>query len=818
MGYAGGKLNGYLHYQYVSETEALLEKLHETKGTLPSEIKSLILFGLGTGYQLQALLETHCIDKLFICEPNRDFFYASLFAIDWQAIFDDVDSNEKRLYINIGDDGSNLSRDLTQQFYAIGPYNIADTYFYQSYYNPTLSHAIANMREHLQLMISMGEYFDHARFGISHTKEMIERGAPILVNKKNRAMNKNIAEVPVFIIGNGPSLDASIDALKEWKDTAIVISCGTALMPLERAGITPDFHAEIEQNRSTFDWCSRVGAFNYLKNITLISCNGIHPDTSDLFKNCLIAFKDGESSTVSTLEVLGRENYSELEFAFPTVANLVTNLVCELGFAQIYLFGIDLGFVDDSYHHSKDSGYYDEDGNELYDYREANNTAIKTVGNFRKHVFTKYEFKISRSILEQVFARYPTSVCYNTSDGARIKGASPLDPELILTTSTPQDKQHSIHFIHTVAFKPADNFSNFATRYAQRFQLDSFKEEAEKLLDIIENSEPTKASASELIHTQRKFIFDSYSRGKSLLFYLFHGSINYSNAFLSKVLASDEAETLMPEALSFWQKWAKILIDDYLEAPEAFDLTSSFRHLRVDSYCKKYALKRHCEFFVPDAINHFESAYKDYFTNNSLNTNIATKELVFFNHNWNESQIKTGLTMIEESRCHILFIGTCNWLHLQNWKSLLNEKRENTSYYYYPSTHDDTLKNENLILSGDMPFFTPVYHARQMSLMRKHIDRECLFIQKLRFITPPSSQALEELKNHLACVTKVTIFIDFGNYLAIPLHPKIYKEIAVDLKGDRGIIRHRHITLDDLYFLIDESAYIKQKQWLAAHQ
>ena len=815
MGYTGGKLNDYLHYQYVEETEGLLDKLHETKSHLPEEIKSLILFGLGFGYQLEALLASHSVNKLFICEPDRDFFYASLFAIDWQAIFDQTEAIEGRLYVNIGDDGSNLSNDLTHQFYAVGPYNLVDTYFYQSYFNPTLSHAIANMREHLQLLISMGEYFDHARFGISHTKEMILRGSPILTKKALRPVPVDIADVPVFIVGNGPSLDASIEAIKEWRDSSIVISCGTALMPLEKAGITPDYHAEIEQNRSTFDWCSRVGAFDYLKKITLISCNGIHPDTSDLFGKTLIAFKDGESSTVSSLEVLGRENYTELKFAYPTVANLVNNLFCELGFTQLYLFGIDLGFADDTYHHSKDSGYYDEDGNEIYDYREANNTAIKTRGNFRPFVFTKYEFKMSRTILEQVYSKYPGATCYNTSDGAFINGTSPLAPDLILTTSTPQAREASLTFIDTVAFRPVSNTAQFTETYTERYQTDSFRNEAEKLRSLIDSTEATATAVERLVDAQRKLIFDSYSNGKSLLFYLLHGTVNYTNAFLIKVIASDEAETLLPAALESWKKWSEILIDDYLEAPDAYDLISSFRHLRIVSYCNKYTLNRLCEFYIPTSDGMFEKIYNGTFENKNCVEETAQKELVMFNKSWDDVSFARAIAICTDSNSDLLFTGTCNWSDIDRWRSALKDKFPDASFYYYPSEHDDSIDDENRLFKGEIPFFAPLFHARQMPLMRKGIAHACLFVEKLRFVAEPDEIAIKSMEKQIAQLSGSDLFLDFGNYLAIPLNPGDYHKIAVDIKGDRGVIRNRTIQLEDIFYMIDETVYLRQKKWLA---
>ncbi len=442
----------------------------------PQEIKSLILFGIGP--QLETLFDNNEVEKLFICEPNRDLFNASLYLIDWAGILRRIDETGGRLYINVGDDGSNLFKDLLNQFYAVGPYILANTYFYQTYNNVTMEHTISQLREQLQVVIAMGENFDHARYGIAHTKETICRKYPLLISKPANKLSLADKDVPIFIVGNGPSLDSAIDNIKLLKERAIVVSCGTALMPLYKNGIVPDFHAEIEQNRSTFDWSCRIDDFDYLKKVDLLSCNGIHPDTCELFRNTYIAFKEGESSTVSSLNLLGQKNYEELQFAYPTVSNFAINLFTLLGFQQLYLFGIDLGFVQQDKHHSKQSGYYDKQGNEKYSYKERHNTNIVVPGNFRQTVFTKYEFKVSKAIIERTLAKKQID-CFNTSDGALILGTKPLKVDDILLVSTVTDKVKALEKIKTQAFQSLPEGYNFLTKYDEFYLQPTLEAESE---------------------------------------------------------------------------------------------------------------------------------------------------------------------------------------------------------------------------------------------------------------------------------------------------------------------------------------------------
>jgi hypothetical protein len=555
LGYRGTKLAHYIHYQFVKETEELLKQAEEEVGALPDKVPSIIMFGLGVGYQLEKLLDEHTVEKLFICEPNPDFFYASLFAIDWQAIFETVEKSETRIYLNIGDDGTNLFRDLLSQFYAIGPYILNSTYFYQSYYNASLNSAISQLREQLQVVISMGEYFDHAYYGIAHTKEGMKRKIPVLASNPASKLSYDDKEVPIFIVGNGPSLDSSIEAIKEWQGQAIIVSCGTALQALHRHGITPDFHAEIEQNRSTFDWAVLIGDLDYLKNITLISCNGIHPDTCDLYKDVMIAFKEGESSTVSALNVLGPKNFTTLLNAFPTVSNFAIDLFSTIGFTSIYLIGVDLGFVDVKHHHSKSSGYYQEDGKETYDFTKSANTSLIVPGNFRPRVNTKHEFKVSRQVIEQVTNGKPKGQeFYNCSDGAKISGTLPIRPDELLIVVTEQQKTQIIEKLKTLIFS-TKGLSNYVEKFEEHYSHDLLIEEIGAFETLLEKEVTSKNDVEKIINKQKEMLFTSYKNGKSLLFYYLYGTVNYANAVLVKLsqnIHSEEKNNTLKKCLEYW--------------------------------------------------------------------------------------------------------------------------------------------------------------------------------------------------------------------------------------------------------------------------
>lgn len=801
LGYNGTKLRHYLHYKFVMESEKLLESISESQGALPQTIKSMIMFGLGSGYQLEALLENHDVEMLFLCEPNRDFFYASLFAVDWAKILKRFDEQGYRIYINIGDDGANLFHDLLSQFYSIGPYNLAHTYFYQAYYNAELSFAVAQLREQLQVVISMGEYFDHAYYGINHTLEGIDRKYPHLVNEPSKQLSYDNKECPVFIVGNGPSLDYSIDTIKENRDEVILVSCGTALQVLHRHNIVPDFHAEIEQNRSTFDWAVRLGDLDYLKKITLIACNGIHPDTCELYRDVMVCFKYGESSTESNLQALERDKYAELKFAFPTVCNFTLNLFTTLDFNQIYLFGVDLGFVDTKHHHSKQSGYYDENGKPLYDYAEKNNTGLVVQGNFRKTVSTKHEFKVSRIFIEDLLRTY-SGDCYNTSDGARIAGSQPLAIDNVLVLSSPDMQKSAVDAIKSKAFVAIDK-PEYKHHFSERYQQAEIEQELASISEKINSVLDGNNDIMWLIESLKRSIFESYANKKSLLFYYLYGSINFANAFLVKVVASDSSEDIRQKALSIllrrFEQFATKICADF----HSFDMTSSFGGLREREYLRSLAV-----FPVVTLIRNYSG---------------LSETFAFIFRHWREvsmeeiSVLHTNEILVFSDNVEVFDEISIPLEDIRGvWALIsddLNWSPESCDGLSYSMTIPlpDFDKDEKEILNGCLPVLNRNMYEVLVKKCYLLMDNAVWFIPKFNFVAGEREHALVWLQQLVDRLPKWDRFISFPGYLAIPRDT--YNPVLVDKLGNRGDWIQEQLMAEHLLAdTITKSEFSKFKQ------
>lgn len=572
------KFRNYLHFSKIAELQPLIEKILTQQSKLPEQVETLIAFGIGLGKHIELLVQQRQIKNLFLCEPNLDFFAASLWVTDWASIIEQADTNGSRIYLNLGGDGSHYFYDLMSQFYQVGAYSIADTYMLSSYYNVGMQKAIADLRAELKVVLAMGEYYDHARYGIAHTYHSLHSGQHFLKNANQDYQQHPALDLPVFIVGNGPSLDHCFEYLKEYRDQVVLISCGTALKALHKNGICPDFHAEIEQNRATFDWVSQINDLDYLSRINLLSVNGIHPDTCALFKATYLCFKDGEASTYVFHNGMKKNGYqvASLAYAYPTVTNMVMNYGIKVGWKCFYLFGVDLGFVDINRHHSQHSSYFKTDGSQAYNYQAHHGGGVPAAGNFRPQLYTKPEFDVSRKLLEQAISKAGRKIeVYNCSDGVKIKGTIPLLPEnILLDVATAQQKDSKLQLLLQDAFYP--ELPQLADKIYQQFSPDLYRASIEELLALLAQDATDIQSARALIAEQWSFMRSRAVIDQDVTFCLFHGSANFIAAVLTKIAANitEENELALQtfnQVLEIWRRYLERGMELYLTEPLALD-------------------------------------------------------------------------------------------------------------------------------------------------------------------------------------------------------------------------------------------------------
>ncbi|MDY6274764.1 MAG: 6-hydroxymethylpterin diphosphokinase MptE-like protein [Succinivibrionaceae bacterium] len=394
-----------------------------------SEIPMCYMFGIGLGYQLGYLYEKIRVRNLYILEPNPDLLYASFYTFDWYTLLPYLSENGDHIYFYTGDfDQDRMMRDQIA-FYSDFP-GFVRTYLpvLATYESKPILETYRRFVNDVGMLQDQSGFFDDYIFGLSGALASVERKVPFLRNLTERS---KLRDLPCVVVGNGPSLDASVDFLRQVKDRAVIIACGTAVTALEGYGIKPHIYVAVERLKNVAESLDNLKDPHFLDDVLLIGTEVLHPDTVAHFRHRVLMLKQNEMflPLLMTSRTMKRGTLMEAAYINPLVSNMGTSAAVNLGFHDIYLVGIDCGARDESRTHSSKSYYYDDKGQMKKEYSDniLNRFSESVPGNFGGEVRSNYLFKSSVSYMGALFSENRESIrVFNLSDGARIPGTEPL--------------------------------------------------------------------------------------------------------------------------------------------------------------------------------------------------------------------------------------------------------------------------------------------------------------------------------------------------------------------------------------------------------
>ncbi len=386
-------------------------------------IPSMIIIGAGLGYHIEKLYNEHHIDELFIFEPDSDVFYACLHTINLYPILKKSTEEGRSLTLQIGNSSDSFISTIQLKLEEKGLFSSSRIYIYKHYDSAEANDTTVKIQNTLHRIYFGWGFFEDELIGISHTLNNVKNKGRILIKNEVGKLPNHNQILPALIIGNGPSLDQEIEFIKNNQNKFILFSCGSALKPLYKAGIVPDFHVEIERTKSVYDWIMDINDLEYTKKIRLLGINTLYPDTAPLFKEFIWGFKSQDSGKILFDQTYQQASFAHFLYCHPTVVNGSLSTALSLGLKEIYLIGTDMGFKDASYHHSKNSSYLEK---ESPFYQQKMKYDMVCAGNFSEKVYTNQDFDYSRHVLEIQLQAHPEVQCFNCSDGAKIQLTTPM--------------------------------------------------------------------------------------------------------------------------------------------------------------------------------------------------------------------------------------------------------------------------------------------------------------------------------------------------------------------------------------------------------
>ncbi|NTV09680.1 MAG: DUF115 domain-containing protein [Zoogloea sp.] len=483
-----------------------------------------IVFGSGYGWHLQRLVDDYEIRNLVLVDTDIARLNMSLYFVDYPALYERFTRAGRMFLVIFHDEIKVLARELVGRIQAYcPPYFLQGAgLFFEDYDSDNMKELWSALQSDFWMLYRGWGFLDDEILGFKHAVENLTDDWPVFSHKPDIPQ-----DAVAFIVGAGPSLDTLLPVLREYGDRAVVISCGTAISALATAGVKPDFHLEIERTQVTYRILCTPHIKEWLKDIPLMASIIMAPDVYTLTPRPLMFLK--ELDLGSSLADFGNE-LPKIR-TNPTCTNGGVDLALKMGFKEIYLVGVDLGFRDTSHHHSKASIYYaageksDAVDAVVEETHQAHAEGIPVPGNFCDEVFSTNQFIYSRDAMQTSISEHPDAKVFNLNDGALIAGASPLSPEEMDISASAEIKRTTVEQIFS-AFTPSgsDCLKNLDLLIEQ---LDAV---AEDLRRIFSRPVMDRLTATDALAEMHEYFFANEQRSAQI-FPLVRGSFLHLGRF-----------------------------------------------------------------------------------------------------------------------------------------------------------------------------------------------------------------------------------------------------------------------------------------------
>ncbi len=250
----------------------------ERAGALNSRLG--VLLGMGSGYEYEAMLEKFPEDaKIFVYEPDRDFFYS---VVSERNLF--LKLEDRRASFFLGDSAEEILSAIEKLGSDI------------SFRNPVIIEAPAYSRVYEEKIKNFYTKFSELleiEKAVITTKKVGEKvfTSNIMENLPSISSCADISELkgvfkgsPAVVVSAGPSLKKQLSKLKTIKGKAFIICVDTALRELIKEGVKPDIVVSIDFTPVNYKHFNGIdtGGYVYLFASTVypqclkhhISCGG----------------------------------------------------------------------------------------------------------------------------------------------------------------------------------------------------------------------------------------------------------------------------------------------------------------------------------------------------------------------------------------------------------------------------------------------------------------------------------------------------------------------------------------------------------------
>ncbi|MBO1924516.1 6-hydroxymethylpterin diphosphokinase MptE-like protein [Thiomicrorhabdus sp. 6S3-12] len=245
------------------------------------------------------------------------------------------------------------------------------------------------------------------------------------------SMKGSLQGTTALILGGGPTLDQSIEWIKQNREGVIIFSAARIARRLVKEGICPDFFVSVDPHDVSFD--NSKGIFRFSEESILLNAYHIN-------SNILSQWSGLKAYTGPKFPWIEKKD-ENINGPGPNVINTALHLAYELGCENFIFSGVDLCFPKGQ---AYESGSDEAQIGGSFMFAQVQ----KVVNNAGDWVNTQPRFALSRDMMEKQVARYSKenpelNFIHLSLDAARVEGINYIPQESISFT----DNQETLFLI-----------------------------------------------------------------------------------------------------------------------------------------------------------------------------------------------------------------------------------------------------------------------------------------------------------------------------------------------------------------------------------
>lgn len=389
----------------------------------------MVANGVGLGLPLAEVFEESQCTDIILIEDNKEFLFNALYSFDWEILAELLNKRNGKLHFYYLEDSIAATYKLIHFFRTNLIVNVDGAFIWTHIETPFSREIVNSFSKIIENSVKGLGFFYDETIMLHNADNNLKSGTKRIYKRPHSGQ----FSLPVFIIGSGPSLDKDIDYIYHKQNDAVIISCGSAILPLLKHNIRPDFHIELE-NIEVERMLDLVDQNYNMSNICLIAAVTVESEAIKYFDDIILYHREA----LSPYPLYSGDLLNCLANSGPTVTNAGLSFAQEIGFRNFAFFGVDMGSKDKDTHHSQDSYHYSE--NAVFNVEDF---SYRVKANLGGTCHTNSGLAWARDVLEIQARNFSKGrTYYNCSDGAFIDYTIPMLADYLPFES--QDSKHAI--------------------------------------------------------------------------------------------------------------------------------------------------------------------------------------------------------------------------------------------------------------------------------------------------------------------------------------------------------------------------------------